>query len=177
MKRNVVITVMGADRPGIVEMVSEILVQHDANIEKSRMARLGGEFAGIILATVEDSKIEGLLEDLQILKERELEVTTKISSPEPSVQLVGYVPYELFITGADHEGIVHSITDYLASQGINIEELSADVFNAPISGTPLFSMRSVIEVPPQITMANLKEKLAQIAASQGVDIELKLLIK
>lgn len=177
MKRNVVITVMGTDRPGIVEMVTEILVEHGANIEKSRMARLGGEFAGIILVTIDDSKIEGLLEDLEMLEERALEVTTKISGEAPTIQFVGYVPYELSISGADHEGIVHSIAEYLAAQGVNIEELSTNVTNAPISGTPLFSMRSIVEVPRRLRTPKLRDKLAKIADEQGVDIELKLLAK
>ena len=41
MSVSLVVTVLGSDRPGIVERVSEVVLAAGANWEESRMARLG----------------------------------------------------------------------------------------------------------------------------------------
>jgi len=177
MKKSMVITIIGSDRPGIVKRVAEILLEHDANLEKSRMARLGGEFAGITLVSIDSTKFSKLQAALGRLKDKSLNIVANPTKPSVAKRFAGYVPHEILVSGADHEGIVHGITEYLAKQGANIEELSTDVNNAPISGTPLFSMHAIVEVPPKLLTAKLREKLAEIAYEQGVDIELKLLVK
>ena len=45
MSQKLVITALGADRPGIVNELSEALYARQLNIEDSRMSVLGGEFA------------------------------------------------------------------------------------------------------------------------------------
>ncbi|MBM3890900.1 MAG: glycine cleavage system protein R, partial [Verrucomicrobia bacterium] len=45
MRQYLVVSAVGQDRPGIVDRISEFILDHDCNIEDSRMAILGGEFA------------------------------------------------------------------------------------------------------------------------------------
>ncbi|MBZ0186776.1 MAG: hypothetical protein K8F91_11050, partial [Candidatus Obscuribacterales bacterium] len=45
MNNQLLVTAVGEDRPGIVARVTEVLSGHGANLEASRMAILGGEFA------------------------------------------------------------------------------------------------------------------------------------
>ncbi|MCK5262904.1 MAG: glycine cleavage system protein R, partial [Gammaproteobacteria bacterium] len=51
MNQKLVITALGADRPGIVDELSNTLLTHQLNIEDSRMSVLGGEFAILLLVT------------------------------------------------------------------------------------------------------------------------------
>ncbi len=48
MQRLLVMTVIGPDRPGLVESVATLVSQHGGNWLESRMSRLGGQFAGIL---------------------------------------------------------------------------------------------------------------------------------
>ncbi len=175
MATDLVITITSEDKPGIVERITQVLLEHGANIKDSRMARLGGEFAGIMLVSVAESKVQGLMDSMDRLREKSLTVNAKVTEETAAGYFAGYVPHEILVSGADHEGIVNSIASYLAQQGANIEELSTDVVNAPITGTPLFSMHAIVQVPPSITTARLREKLAQIGQEQAIDIEVKLL--
>ena len=50
-QRNLVLTLTGPDRIGIVESVTGLLVARGGNVEMSRMARLGGEFAILMLVS------------------------------------------------------------------------------------------------------------------------------
>ncbi len=51
MSDQMVITALGADRPGIVDELSQVLYSQNLNIEDSRMSSLGGAFAILLLVT------------------------------------------------------------------------------------------------------------------------------
>ena len=52
MSKNFVLTLTGPDRIGIVERVTRVLLDRGGNVETSRMARLGGEFAILMLVSM-----------------------------------------------------------------------------------------------------------------------------
>ena len=60
MKQNLILTAVGPDRIGLVERISEFTVQHDCNIEDSKMAVFCGEFALILLLSGEEAKLSRL---------------------------------------------------------------------------------------------------------------------
>ncbi len=170
MKSYFVVTITCPDRPGIVERITEILVEQGANWEESRMARLGGEFAGMVLVSVAPDKAEPLAAALRGLADQQLTVVVKPTQPADDVAAGGLL-YELRLTGADHEGIVHKVSAYLARQGINVEAMETDVVPAPVTATPLFQMEAQIKVPAQLTLAELRGNLDRIGDELGVDIE------
>ena len=59
-RTTLVLTVIGNDRPGIVESIADIVRGHEANWEESRMARLASRFAGILRVTVPPEKADKL---------------------------------------------------------------------------------------------------------------------
>ncbi|MBA2564497.1 MAG: transcriptional regulator [Gemmatimonadetes bacterium] len=166
------VTVSGPDRPGIVQQVTEVLVAHGANLEESRMTRLGGEFAAIMRVSLADAPTGALDRGLQGLASGALHVTTRpATSPAPSLE--GHVIYEISLAGADHQGIVHAVADILTGEGINIDRLDTDVTNAPETGSPLFSMEAVVQAPSSLSLRGLEEKLADIAQRFGVDLAVR----
>jgi glycine cleavage system regulatory protein len=77
MKDVLVLTAMGADKPGLVDLLSQALSSCGANWEESRMARLGGQFAGILLATVDRDRVADLERAVSALAARGLRVTVE----------------------------------------------------------------------------------------------------
>ncbi len=167
-----VITLTGPDRPGIVRRITEVLVEHGANVEASRMARLGGEFAAMLLVSVPAPREPELRSALHGLERDDLHLAVKDTTGRGS-PFEGYVAYEVSLSGADHQGIVHSVADFLAGQGINIESLETEVTNAPETGASLFSMEALVQAPPSLTFTELKKRLGEIADRLGVDIEVR----
>ena len=53
MRETLVLTVLGPDRTGLVEALADRIVAAGGNWEASDMARLAGQFAGIVLVTAE----------------------------------------------------------------------------------------------------------------------------
>ncbi len=174
MTSQLVLTIVSEDKPGIVARVTGILVKHGANLEESKMAILGGEFAAIILVTAEESKFHSLENDLNSLKADGIAVNTKRTAPISPDTYARHKRCEVSLKGADHEGIVHNLSSHLLDLNINIQSAHTQLVSAPVSGSPLFCMDAIILVPPTVSIDSLQADLDSIANRESVDIELKV---
>jgi glycine cleavage system regulatory protein len=174
MKLFLVVTITCPDRPGIVERVTDVVVAHGGNWEESRLARLGGDFAGIAMVSVPAERADKLAAALSSLTGEELTVAVKRTSPKALAAREGHVLCVLRLEGADHEGIVHDVTAYLARQGINVEAMETEIVAAPMSAAPLFQMEAHLSVPPSLTVDALRDSLRRLGDQLGVSIELSL---
>ena len=52
MQTSYIVTFIGADRPGLVELLSGVIERNGGNWQESRLAQLGGKFAGLILVAL-----------------------------------------------------------------------------------------------------------------------------
>ncbi len=173
-KEYLVVTTVGPDKRGTVDKITKVIVSHQANIEESRMARLGGEFAVIMLLSIPGENKDDLLAELDSLEEIGLTVITRPTNLARLEKFQGFVPYEISVIGADHEGIVHSVAHYLASEQIQVETMDTRTTRAPITGVPIFSMHAIVQAPPNLTLPQLREKLSDLGDELGVDIEAKV---
>ena len=167
-RQQLVLTSSGRDREGIVEKLSEIISRFDGNVESSRMVRLRGDFATLMFITAPQNKIKDLRAALNEVHFAAYDVHThlsEVSEPEEA----SATPCAITVLGADHMGIIHQITKYLAEQGINVETMTTEVVAAPMSGSPLFTMSAVVRVPPQLGIDDLREALEFIGDETGVD--------
>ena len=67
-KTYLVISALGEDHPGIVNLLSKAILEQGCNIEDSRMTVLGGEFAAMLLVEGKWNtlaKIENAIPELQ----------------------------------------------------------------------------------------------------------------
>ncbi len=127
MKTYLVVTITCPDRPGIVERITEKVVSFSANWEDSRMARLGGDFAGIVKISVATPRAQALTEALLGLADKETTIAVKATREDPVTTPAPFTLLNLQLTGADHEGIVHKVAAYLARQGVNVESMETSV--------------------------------------------------
>ncbi|HMA61492.1 MAG TPA: ACT domain-containing protein [bacterium] len=172
MQKKLVITLMGQDHIGIVDHVTDIIVKYHGNIEESKMARLGGEFAMLLLIAIDPTKLEILESAISNLQDEGYKILYKETSPEKAEKFEGWVPYKITVTGADHEGIVNNVTHQIAEQGINIESIDTQTSSAPMSGTQLFTMNAIILVPPERSYHSWADNLDEVADSLNVTIDI-----
>ncbi len=174
MKTQLIMTITCPDQPGIVERITAALQPYAANWEESQMARLGGDFAGIVKISVATEQADDLVAALESLGDAQTTVTIKKTAAEETDVTTGprEVMCDLALQGADHEGIVHKVAAYLAQRGINVEAMETKVVPAPMSAAPLFQMRAHVKVPPNIRVEQLRTDLVQIGDELGVDIQL-----
>ena len=170
MRTNIVFTLTGPDRVGIVETVTKLLLGHDGNVESSRMARLGGEFAMLMLVSVPAEQLAGLDKTVENLTTQGYKVTTSQTVPGYVETPPGWLPYQIEVEGADHEGIVHEVARYLSARGINIESMETGVTAAPLSGTPLFNITALVAVPPGLADQGWQAALDEVGNQLNVEI-------
>ncbi len=165
---DLILTLIGPDRPGIVESVAEAVAAHGGNWLESRMAHLAGQFAGILRVEVPDAKAGALTDALRGLASRGLRVTVEsapggAAGPARRTLVVDLV-------GLDRPGIVHEIAHVLAQRGVNIEELVTDRTPAPMSAELLFRSRARVNVPEGLDAAELRTRLEKLAQDLMVQV-------
>ena len=167
---DLVITLIGPDRPGLVEAVAEPIAAHGGNWLESRMAHLAGKFAGILHVELPAERVEAAVQALRHLEEKGLHVQVEASPAEPPAPSDALL--ELSLVGTDRPGIVREISHLLVAHGVNIEELLTDRAAAPMSGELLFRARARVRVPAQLAVAELRGRLERLAADLMVEAKL-----
>jgi glycine cleavage system transcriptional repressor len=169
MRKHMILTASGRDRPGVLEEFTDLLLKHDGNVDASRMAHLGDEFAILMLVSVPEDKVEGLQMAAAELRKADYEVHTRLTEVSDAPSDPASYACGITVTGADHMGIIHHFARGLADNGVNVETLNTEVMAAPMSGTPLFTMSAVVTVPREVPVDRLREVLERIGDELGVN--------
>lgn len=167
---HLVLTVIAPDQPGLVERIAQCIAAHGGNWLESRMARMAGQFAGILRVAVPAEGYDELVEGLQGLSVHGIRVLVAQSGIEPSCT---WKPIHLDLVGNDRPGIVRDITRLLAEHDINVESLTTEVAPAPMSSDPLFHAEAVLAVPLTLPLELLRERLESLADDMMVELNLR----
>ena len=162
-----ILTVTGHDRPGVVSALSAAISAHDASWEVSQLSQVAGKFAGSVLVAVPDDRLDELVADLNALNAPGLQIDLE-RTDEPVEQ--ESLQLQLELLGADRPGIVAQISASLAAHGVNIDELTTDVRDAPMAGGTLFEARAVLSAPPETSTDELRSLLEQLGDEMMVEI-------
>jgi glycine cleavage system regulatory protein len=166
MRTSLLLTVVGADRTGLVESLSRRIAELGGNWEEARLARLAGQFAGIVLVTIDTAKSDSLVAGLRGLAG--LQVTAHPVAAKPAADAGTRVRVE--VTAADRPGIVREVSRVLAERGVNIEELESTVGSAPMSGEALFRAKATLLLPPTVALADVRGALEALAGEMMIDV-------
>jgi glycine cleavage system transcriptional repressor len=166
-----VLTLSGPDRVGIVEEVTGLVLARGGNVETSRMARLGGEFAVLMLVSMPEDRSPGLDDDFQTLKAQGYKVGTAPADRTHAETHEGWRPYRIEVHGADHEGIIHEVARHLARYGVSIEEMDSECAPASTSGVPVFAMSARVLVPPDAADQDWETGLEEIGWRLNLEID------
>lgn len=169
MRDLLVLTLIGADRTGLVQTLAERITAAGGNWEESRMARLAGQFAGILLVTIDAERTDALVASLRGLDADGLQVTVRPSAapvtPTPSRATV-----RLQLTANDRPGIVRDVARIVAERGLNVEEFESEVTSAAMSGDRMFTARLRLRAPTELALADLRARLEALGGELMVDL-------
>lgn len=168
MRDLLVLTVSGPDKTGLVEALARQIAAVGGNWEESRMARLAGQFAGIVLVTVETERTDQLVAGLRGLGAGGLQVTVHPTKPPAAPGASTRVRLQL--TGQDRPGIVRDVSRLLVERGANIEELESEVGSAPMSGERMFTARLRLRLPAETSLDDIRARLESLASELMVDV-------
>ena len=169
-----VLTAVGPDRPGLVDAISDYVFGRGGNVEASRAATLGGEFAIIMLIGAQADAAEAIAAEIDTLA-----TTTAMSctvhptaAPYDGGGIAATIPYTLTVHAMDHPGIVQAVTHELGKLGVNIESLDTHVESAPHTGTAVFHFHARINIPADVSIADCRAEMQAVADRLNVGIQL-----
>ncbi len=167
-----VLTAVGKDRPGLVNEVAATIHGAGANLEDSRMAILGGEFAVLLLVSGPKTAIEEVRKRSAGL-EKKLGLSCVLKDTEAPKGTRDYVAYKIRVSGVDHPGIVQRVSATLATRDINLASLESRLQYAPQSGTPMFVLDAELQVPSATALSDLRRHLNEICDDENLDFVLE----
>ncbi|HUF61094.1 MAG TPA: ACT domain-containing protein [Verrucomicrobiales bacterium] len=165
-----VMTLVGPARTGLVESVASAVAAHQGNWLESRMARLAGQFAGILHVSVPSESAEALAASLRCLEDLTVAVVSSSDRAIPDETTLASAQLELI--GQDRPGIVRSLSTALAARGINVEELETECGPAPMSGETLFRARALLTSSDPRALQAIRADLERLGADLMVEIRL-----
>lgn len=165
---HLVVSAVGADRPGIVAAVTGALMAAGCNLEDTSMTILRGNFAMMLVVaapggTTADAiraALDGPAAALDL-------VLTVRALPDVAPTVAEGDHWTVSVYGADRPGIVHAVTLVLADLGINVTDLRTNVIGDP--DRPVYAMLLDVTLPSSADGASVERRLRELGATLGVE--------
>jgi glycine cleavage system regulatory protein len=167
VQTRILLTVMGADRPGLTEALAAAVLDAGGNWLESYLSRLGGKFVGSALIDLSPGGVDRLRENLA----KSVASALRVELVPADEEIDDGEVVELSLTAQDRPGIVHEISGVLAKLGANIVELETRTDPSAWSGAEMFHARTRLTLPEGLTHAALQAALEALSGDLMVDFE------
>lgn len=157
------LTLIGADKPGIVAAVTEALFDLGLNLGETSMLRLGGNFT--IMMMVSGARDESVLDQRlkPVIEAQGMRLHVDPIQAHLHEHLLPNI--QVTVSGADRAGIVAQVTGALAASGFNILDLESDVAGTEEKPVYIMQIAGVADVPVEAI-----ERALEPLRNEGVDV-------
>jgi len=168
MKQLIAISALGSDRTGLVYDLTRVVADCGGNVLESRMTALGNEFAMLLLVAGNWhtlAKLEGEL--VKLTESSGMTISMRRTDQRPP--RLDMVAYTVDVVCLDQPGVLHSLSGFFSSRGIDIGDISTRIYNAAHTGAPMFSVYMVVLVPTRVHIAALREEFMDLCDNLNLD--------
>jgi glycine cleavage system regulatory protein len=166
-----VLTIIGRDRAGVVASLADVIRFHDGNWKRSEMAEIAGTFAGVVVVEVDDDRVDELLTNLLVLRDQGLHVTAQ--QVEEPVVAPDADEVRLRLTGDDRPGVVHEISTAISDAGISISRLGTVTDLPGEDGGKRFEITIQLAVPVGTDIDALLDSIMRAADTLGIALDVE----
>jgi glycine cleavage system transcriptional repressor len=168
MSQLIVLSAIGTDRTGVVQDISKVILSCGGNIEESRMATLGSEFAMLLLVSGNWHTLTRLQNGLDKLSKGD-DLTVAIRKTGEKAAKDNRMPYAVDIVSIDQQGIVFNLADFFASRDVEIADVATRRYSAAHTGTPMFAVQMAINVPSTVAISQLRDEFLELSDRLNLD--------
>lgn len=168
MAQLIVLSAIGSDRTGVVQDISEVILNCGGNIEESRMSTLGAEFAVLMLVSGNWHTLERLERGLEKLSDGD-NLTFSIRKTGEHPVRNDLMPYHIDVISLDQQGIVYNLANFLAARSIDIADVATRSYAAAHTGALMFSVQMTVNVPSAVNLADLRDDFADLCDRMNLD--------
>ena len=165
--KSILISVLGDDKPGLLDSLSEIIVSNDGDWIESNMSTVEAKFAGILRINVPSKNASKLMKELTSSK-LGLQIACEETAP---VTFSDFKSYNIELIGQNHVGIINKLSHVLTYElKANVEGIKTEIIEASMSGEQLFKAQITLHLPKSVDERLIKDKLELIADEMMVEI-------
>ena len=161
----IIITMVGQDRPGLVDQLAKQVYAHQGNWLASNFAQMAGQFAGFVEVHVPEAQHDQLISSLDALEGISVQ---SVSAPKQQQGIFDTLVVN--VMGNDKPGIVQEITAVLNQFNLSIRSMESCCESAPNWGSLMFKANIVLDVPEAFDTDTVIESLENLANDLVVDI-------
>ena len=166
-----VLTIIGRDRAGVVASLADVVRFHEGNWKRSELAEIAGTFAGVVVVEVGDDRVDELLTNLLVLREQGLHVTAQ--QVEEPTDAPDADEVRLRLTGDDRPGVVHELSTAISDHGISISRLGTVTDLPGIDGARRFEITARLTVPVGLDLAAVLDSVGELAARLDIHLNVE----
>ncbi|NMH60491.1 glycine cleavage system protein R [Alteromonas ponticola] len=163
--QSLIITVIGKDKPGIVDAIAKKVYQQNGNWLSSSFAHMAGMFTGFVEVQVSEDSMDELVTAVGKIPDLDVHSIAVTTSP---TELRNTLTID--VMGNDKPGIVQELTGIFNQFNLNIVSFESRCESAPAWGSLMFKARAVIAVPDDFDEAALQSALENRSNDLVVDI-------
>jgi len=171
MTMSLVLTLIGDDRPGIIEALARVLVDHRASWLESHTERLAGKVAGIVHVRVPSEQADALARAVEALGTSGLRVSCEREAEERREDPARRFLIE--ISGPDRPGLILDFARVLARHDINVDELHTESQALREGGARMFVASARLAFPREADGDDVRRTLDLVADMLGLDVSLR----
>lgn len=164
--KKLVLTVIGEDQVGLVQRLSNVIMDNHGNWLASNLSHLSGYFAGVVEVEVAEEHIVELASALANVKDLKIEVHDSVTH-----ELLDNKEIEFVITGNDRQGIVRELSEIIQHKGASIVSFTSSRQSAPNWGGGLFHAVARVALPTGLDADVIADALEELATDIVVDLE------
>ena len=102
LREYAILFLVGKDRPGIVDDVTECLLNQDANIEDSSMTLMGGRFTVVLFFSCPSGRQNGIKAALEGLEREGFAVSLHEAEDPAALPKIAQLPLKIEVRAMDH---------------------------------------------------------------------------
>ena len=163
-----VLSLLGPDRPGLVTQVTQHVAESGCNLEASRMVVLSGYTCMAVTASGNWktlATLEGRLERLE--RESGLVVTARRGPLAEAGEAA--MAYAVDVIALDAPGLLHGLANFFATRGVNLRDVQSRVYTAQQTGARMFAANIVIDIPAAQHLATLRGEFMDFCDELNLD--------
>ncbi len=165
----IIITLFAKDRPGIIRSLSDTVLANKGNWLESSLSRLCGQFTGIVHIAVDSGNKPGLISALETMSEEGIIVTVQNAEgvKTDDVEVNGL---QILVEANDRPGIVKEISEALATENVNVDNIDTEVESASMAGYQIFRAHLFLAMPEDLSEDDLEDILEGVSDDVMVSI-------
>ena len=169
MRNLLVISVLGENKPGILEAITQSCLTCSCSIAESRMFLFEDRLAlTLLLQGTWDAiaKFETQLAKLEV--ELDLTITGQRTNVKNNKEKEK-IPYAVEIISVERPDIIHQMLHFFSMQGTEIEEMTSSKYSAFHTGTSMFCLNMTVSVSADISIASMRSEFLDFCDQQNFD--------